>query len=199
MSSPLYLHPVSQPVALFEQFIATAPQTIVLKEKIFSFSGDSFEIKLLDDAATPLLKVDGAVFSLSGRKRVEDMHGNHLYDLRKEHMHLHTTYVMEDAAGTKICEVRSSYKLIGSKATATYTNPWDGRTVNLIMQGNWMDHRAKIVNEETGEPVASILRKRFTGRHIFFGQDTYVVTVAPGVDTALIAGLCICFDEKNND
>ncbi|KAL2786684.1 tubby C-terminal-like domain-containing protein [Aspergillus keveii] len=196
-SSPLYLHPVSQPVALFEQFIATQPQTIGLKEKIFSLSGDSFEIKL--DSGAPLLKVNGAFFSLSGRKRVEDMHGNHLYDLRKEHMHLHTTYVMEDPDGNKICEVKSSYKLIGSKATATYTDPRDGRTVSLIMQGNWMDHLAKIVNEETGEPVASILRKRFTARHIFFGQDTYVVTVAPGVDISLIAGLCICFDEKNND
>jgi uncharacterized protein YxjI len=108
MSSPLYLRPVSQPVVLFEQFIATEPQTIGLKEKIFSLSGDSFEIKL--DSGAPILKVNGAFFSLSGRKKVEDMHGNHLYDLRKEHLHLHTTYVMEDPDGNKLCEVKSSYK-----------------------------------------------------------------------------------------
>lgn len=67
------------------------------------------------------------------------------------------------------------------------------------MEGSWNDRTAKIVDEESGQAVAMISRKRFTGRHIFFGQDTYIVTVPPGVDMALIAGLCICFDEKNND
>lgn len=103
-----YLDPVSQPVALFDQFIATEPQVIVLKEKIFSFTGDSFDIKLGD--GVPLLKVTGNVFSVSGRKKVEDMEHNHLFDIRKEHMHLHTTYLMEDPEGNKICEVRSSHK-----------------------------------------------------------------------------------------
>jgi uncharacterized protein YxjI len=67
------------------------------------------------------------------------------------------------------------------------------------MEGNWLDHVAKIVHEETGETVASIFRERFNARNLIFGQDTYRVTVAQGVDMALIAGLCICFDEKNNE
>ncbi|KAL2827114.1 tubby C-terminal-like domain-containing protein [Aspergillus pseudoustus] len=196
MSQP-HLYPVSQPVALFEQFIAREEQRLVLKEKVLSLSGDSFEIKL--ENGMPVLKVVGSVLSFSGRKRVEDMNGNHLYDLRKEHLHLHTTYVMEGPNGNKMCEVRSSYKIIGSKATATYTDPQTGNAVNLVMQGNWMDHVAKIVNQQTGEPVASIFRKRFNARNLLFGQDTYIVSVAPGVDLALVAGLCICFDEKNND
>ncbi|OJJ65806.1 hypothetical protein ASPBRDRAFT_164699 [Aspergillus brasiliensis CBS 101740] len=191
-----YLDPVSQPVALFDRFVATEPQVIVLKEKIFSFTGDSFDIKLGD--GVPLLKVTGNVFSVSGRKKVEDMEHNHLFDIRKEHMHLHTTYLMEDPEGNKICEVRSSHKFIGSKATAIYTDR-HGNQVALVMTGNWNDRRARIINENTGEQVARITRKRFTARHIFFGQDSYNVIVAPGVDMALIAGLCICFDEKNND
>ena len=67
------------------------------------------------------------------------------------------------------------------------------------MKGNWSDRTADIVDEQTGQPVARISRKRFNGRHVFFDKDTYSVTVAVGVDMALIAGLCICFDEKNND
>lgn len=67
------------------------------------------------------------------------------------------------------------------------------------MTGNWNDRSATIVREDTDQWVARISRKRFNARHMFFGQDTYVVTVALGVDMALIAGLCICFDEKNND
>lgn len=107
MSQP-YLHPVSQSVALFEQFIATEPQVLVLKEKVLSLSGDSFDIRLGD--GVPILKVTGTLLSVSGRKKVEDMDRNHLFDIRKEHMHVHTTYVLEDPDGNKICEVRSSHK-----------------------------------------------------------------------------------------
>ncbi|KAJ5358200.1 hypothetical protein N7541_005358 [Penicillium brevicompactum] len=194
--SQTYLSPVSQPVALFDDFIARDPQQIILKEKIFSLSGDSFDIKVAD--GTPLLNVNGNRFSFTGRKKVEDLNGKHLFDIRKEHMHLHTTYLMEDPAGNKICEVRSSHKFIGSKATAVFYDHYNKETT-LIMEGNWSDHTATIVNEGTGQSVARISRKRFNPRHIIFGQDTYRVTVAPGVDMALIAGLCICFDEKNND
>jgi uncharacterized protein YxjI len=106
--SQLSLYPVSKPVVLFEQFIATQPQVLVLKERIFSLSGDSFEIKF--DNGAPFLKVTGAWPSLSGRKKVEDMQGNHLFDICKEHMHIHTTYFMKEPDGNKICEVKSSHK-----------------------------------------------------------------------------------------
>jgi hypothetical protein len=47
--------------------------------------------------------------------------------------------------------------------------------------------------------VARIDRKLLSGSDIFFGQQTYAVTIAPGVDMALVAALCICLDEKNNE
>jgi uncharacterized protein YxjI len=47
--------------------------------------------------------------------------------------------------------------------------------------------------------VARIDRKLFSGNDMFFGQQTYAVSVAPGVDMALIAALCICLDEVNNE
>lgn len=106
--SPSYLDPTAQSIVLFEQFIASEEKSLVLKEKILSLSGDSFDIKL--ENGMPLLKVDGAWPSFSGKKKVEDMSGNHLFDLRKEHMHLHTTYKMEDPDGKMICEVRNNHK-----------------------------------------------------------------------------------------
>ena len=47
--------------------------------------------------------------------------------------------------------------------------------------------------------VARVDRKMLSGNDILFGQQTYAVRVAPGVDMALIAALCICLDEKNNE
>jgi uncharacterized protein YxjI len=186
-----------------------------MKEKVLSVSSDSFEVKLA--SGQPLLKVHGAWVSISGRKKVEDIHGKHLFDIVKEHLHLHTTYAIEDTHGKKIAEVKNSLAcklhllgrdlyvsrpliipVLGSKATATFTDS-QGKAVTLKMKGGWFDHTADIVDEKSGKSVARIDRKLLSGRDLIFGQQTYAVVVAPGVDAALIAALCICFDEKNNE
>lgn len=37
--------------------------------------------------------------SISGRKKVSDMAGVHLFSIVKEHMHIHTTFAVESASG----------------------------------------------------------------------------------------------------
>ncbi|KAJ6160543.1 hypothetical protein N7470_003939 [Penicillium chermesinum] len=168
----------------------------LLKEKVLSVTGDSFDIKF--ENQQPFLKVHGALISISGRKKVEDASGTHLFDIVKKHFHLHTTYAIEDIHGKEICEIKNSLKLVGSKATATFTDNKD-RTHNFTMKGGWFDHTADIVDDKTGHSVARVDRKLLSRRDIIFGQQTYAVVVAPGVDAALMAALCICFDEKNNE
>jgi hypothetical protein len=53
------LYGVPQAVAIFPQFIANQPETLVLKEHVMSLSGDSFSIKLAN--GTPILQVEGKV------------------------------------------------------------------------------------------------------------------------------------------
>jgi uncharacterized protein YxjI len=102
------LAPVPHPIALFPAFIANQPETLVLKEHVLSLSGDSFSITLAN--GTPILSVEGKVMSISGRKKVSDMQGNHLFSIVKEHFHIHATYVVESAAGEKLVEVKSGFK-----------------------------------------------------------------------------------------
>jgi uncharacterized protein YxjI len=102
------LHATPRQIALFPQFIAAQPETIVLKEKVMSLSGDSFSIKLAN--GTPILQVEGTVLSLSGKKKVTDIQGKHLFTIRKEHFHLHATYAVEGPGGEKLVEVKSSLK-----------------------------------------------------------------------------------------
>lgn len=45
--------------------------------------------------------------------------------------------------------------------------------------------------------IARIKRQYSMGTLI--GKQTYGVEVAPGVDLALMAALCICLDEKTNE
>ncbi|KAB8067448.1 tubby C-terminal-like domain-containing protein [Aspergillus leporis] len=190
------LSPIPKPVAIFHRFIAQKTETLALKEKI-SLHGDSFEVKLA--SGQPILRVEGKFMTISGRKSVYDMASNHLFDIVKEHLHLHTTFAAHDHDGNRLLEVKSNFKFFGSKAIATFTSPRTGRTGILKMNGNWLDSVAEIVDEATGSVVARIDRKLFRGRDVFFGQQTYAVLVAPGVDMALIAAMCICFDEKNNE
>ncbi|ROT42192.1 hypothetical protein SODALDRAFT_326366 [Sodiomyces alkalinus F11] len=193
------MNPMPEPIGVFDRYIAKQTETIILKEKVLSLSGDSFDIKLA--SGNPLIRVDGNVLSLRGRKKVFDMSGRYLFDIYKEHLHLlHTTYVVEDVEKkVKIMQVRNAFKFFGSKANATFTSTGTGKPQSLVMGGNWFDTSADIVDESSGAVVARIDRKLLNAREWLGGQQTYALVVAPGVDMALMCALCICLDEKNND
>jgi len=191
------LAPVPQQLGIWNQFLARQSETLILREKVMSLSGDSFDINL--QSGQPILRVQGKVMSLSGRKSVFDLSGNHLFDIVKEHLHIHATYAAVNPAGQKLLEVKSSFALLGSKATATFTNAATGTPETLMMKGNFFDSAADIVDQKTGFVVGRINRKLLSGRDLLFGQQTYALTVAPGVDLALMVAMCICMDEKNNE
>lgn len=88
----------------------------------------------------------------------------------------------------------------GSKFTITFTSP-SGATQVLVMEGNWRDSVAEIKLEATGAVCARIHRKsKLKSLSTFlFDQNTYVVTVAPGVDQVAVAAMCIVFDEWENE
>ena len=108
MADARQLAPMAQPVGMFDAFIARQSETFILREKAWSLSGDSFEIKLRN--GQPLIQVKGSVMSWSGRKTVTDMAGNHLFDICQEYLHWHTTYVLKSPDDvTKLMEVKSKF------------------------------------------------------------------------------------------
>ena len=102
----MVLQAVPEKIALFDQFVSTEPQTLVLREKVLSVSGDGFDIKTTD--GKKILTVHGSWVTFSGRKKVSDEHGKHLFDIVKEHIHLHTTYGIENTHRSTIAEVKSN-------------------------------------------------------------------------------------------
>ena len=94
------------PIGIFPQFFTRGSETIVLKEKVLSFTGDDFHIKLAN--GMPLLRVEGQMMSISDRKRVYDEYDNHLFDIVKGHFHIHATYWLEDPEGNEIMKVQNS-------------------------------------------------------------------------------------------
>lgn len=67
------------------------------------------------------------------------------------------------------------------------------------MKGNFFDSKAEITCEGFPAPVATIDRQKWNLRDMVGGQQTYAVTVAPGVDMTLIAAMCVALDERQND
>lgn len=205
------LAPVARPIGIFDRFMAHKTETLVLKERIMSMSGDSFDVRTA--GGPPLLKIQGHVMSLSGRKTVSDMEGTHLFDIVKEHFCVHPTYTAEDPQGRKILQVKSSFKraytdargprrrltraaVMGSKATAEFRSR-DGRSETLAMRGNWNTTSADIVCRSTGATAARIERRLWTAGNMFGGRQTYALVVAPGVDMALMVALCVALDESH--
>jgi hypothetical protein len=95
-------------IGVFPQYIAQQSETLILKEKVLSLSGDSFSIKTID--GRPIFQVKGNAFSLSGRKAVSDMAGNVLFELRKKHIAIHSTYYAVNASDQQFFQVASKFK-----------------------------------------------------------------------------------------
>jgi uncharacterized protein YxjI len=201
MSVP-HLPPLPTPIAIFPQFIARQTETLKLREKILSLSGDSFSIAT-HPGNQPVLSVAGTAFSLSGRKTVSDMSGTPLFQIRKQHFSFPATYYAEDPEGRKFFEVEGKFSFGSSKAVGLFsyqdqqTNQL--RQARLLMKGDFFDRKAEIVDEGTGLVVATIDRKFFNARELLGGQQTYVVGVAQGMDMAIVVAMCICLDERRNE
>lgn len=93
--------------AVFPQYVAQKVEQLVLKERVMSLSGDSFSVKTTE--GTRIVDVKGEALSLSGRKHVSDINGQPLFDLRKEHFSIHTTYYAENPQGEKILVVKNKF------------------------------------------------------------------------------------------
>lgn len=72
---------------------------------------------------------------------------------------------------------------------------------SLVLLFHWIQliHVQIPILTTTGAVVARIDRKLLSGKDIFFGQQTYAVEIQPHYDAALVAAMCICLDEKNNE
>lgn len=186
-----------QALGIFNNYIALQPESLILKERVLSLSGDSFIVKTLD--GREILQVKGEAFSLSGRKTVMDMQGNHMFTIRKEHFSFPKMYYAEDAQGKRFFELEGKFSLGSSKSVGRFINSFTNQQEELMMKGNFFDTYADITNVQTGQPVARVDRQLLNARELFTNQQTYVVTVAQGVDLALITAMCICLDEKRNE
>lgn len=136
--------------------------------------------------------------SPSGPAVFNDMNGNLLFSLQHKHLTVFRSYHAVDAHGHDVFTVKGKLSLGTTNSTCHFKNASDGREVELEMHGDWLDKSASI--KFGGEPVAHASRSHFQElKQRFSDKHGYFVEVAPGVDLALIAALCVCLDEEYNE
>ncbi|KAG9232249.1 tubby C-terminal-like domain-containing protein [Amylocarpus encephaloides] len=189
------LAPVNPPLGVFPAYYAPNQTTLVMKEKVWSLSGDAFHI--VDEHGREVVQCRGQTFSLSDRKEFADASGKPLFSLRNKLLSIHKSFYGETADGTQLFAVKGKFSIGTSKMIATFTNASDQAPIELLVKGDWLDRSATITMGNV--VVAQISRSYFNMREIFGGQQTYYVICAPGVDLALMAAICVCLDEKENE
>ena len=86
---------------------------------------------------------------------------------------------------------------MSSKSTIHFTNASTGQAMELDLKGDWLDRSAQVTLQ--GRPVASISRSFMNFGQLVSDRQTYYVSCAPGVDLILMAAICVCLDERENE
>merc|ERR1712036_95527 len=170
--SRINLPPVNPALGVNPAYCVNKQTTLVMKEKVWPLSGDTFHI--VDENNHEVVQCRGQTFSISDRKEFA-----------------------ESPSGETLFEVKGKFSIGSSKMVATFVNASTKQNVELLIKGDWFDRSATITMGNI--VVAQISRSYFNMREVFGGQQTYFVTVAPGVDLALLAAVCVCLDERENE
>ena len=89
LNVPLAMNSV--PIVAFDQrFAFPTPVTLLLKEKIFSFSGDDY--KITDINGNPYFLIKGKVWTMHQRKSFYDLYGALIFNMKHEIFSLRGRY-----------------------------------------------------------------------------------------------------------
>jgi len=86
-----------------------------------------------------------------------------------------------------------------TNSDVTFTDPTTGQNYLLVIKGDMLAHSVNIVDVATGFTVAVMTRQWLNKTQLITGRQTYVVTIAPGMDMLIVAAVVIAMDERRND
>ncbi|KAG8685503.1 hypothetical protein FRC09_014702 [Ceratobasidium sp. 395] len=187
------------PLGVMPKYAQNYELTLKLREKKWSMSGDSYAIT--DTQGRPYFKMEGHAFHIRDKKTLMEANGQPVFNIQNKLLSIHHQYLVYNANQSTESEplflVKSHFSLTGAKLDVTFTNAADGRQVVFELKGSFFDRNAEITMG--GQPVARITRQFMNAGELLFDQQTYFLTVAPGVDAAMMVALCVCMDEKVNE
>lgn len=148
---------------------STTPQTLQMKEKVFSLTGDDFTVKTVE--GLEICRCKGKMLSARDKKKFTLVDGpeTELFTLKNKMLALSKSFHGDSPHGHDF-EVKGHFKLVGSHSTVTFKNAADGEPYELEVKGDWYDRSAEIAF--AGRAVAHISRSHFNVREIFGDKQT---------------------------
>ncbi|WVQ96948.1 hypothetical protein IAU59_004057 [Kwoniella sp. CBS 9459] len=196
-SLPQKLQPVNPPIGIYAEFADQNVNgaTLVLQERPFHFDGEDFIVRTTD--GIEVLRCQNAGGS-KGRKIIADPNGVPLITLKNKAQILNKSFVGEDPDGREVLKVKKKFAL-GNAAEAVYLNTPTNTHSTIDLKGDFWVGAADLI-VRSGPIVAQLSRRTgsLSGQGLIDGRETYLVSVAPGVDLALITAICICFEEAKD-
>ncbi|MFI5042743.1 MAG: LURP-one-related/scramblase family protein [Acidimicrobiales bacterium] len=155
-------------------------QTYVLNQKLVSLTGDSW---IEDIHGNHAFDVDGQLLSLRGTHVLKDLGGQALYEISKPLApHLHKTIEIRKAGQTVATVQEALFNLGGDKFTITVAA---GQV--LTVRGDWMNREFQ-VTDPSGQVVITASRAWFTI------HDAYGIQITAGFDVPLGLAIAVALE-----
>lgn len=184
-------------IGVFRDHLHNSEVILKLTESRMSWTGDDFTIK--DAQGRPAFECRAKAMSVHGRKEFYDASGRHLFTVIKRILAIHATFDGVDPKDDDkvLFTVKKGFSL-GAKLSVKFKNIIaDGQEQRFELRGDWFDRKAELT--WNGVPVARIGRSFLNIREAMFDKQTYYLSVAPGVDAAMLVAVAICLDEAKNE
>lgn len=158
---------------------------------------DSFEVKTIPNKAK-IFDVKGKLVSFHGNKKMFDTEGNTVFSMSADALSRNYNMLLRDYRNNNIYMVRKKGLFPGKGRGTLQIVLGKSESSNPIIEMNTDFSRTttQITDAGSKSTLAIITRKKFTGKRLFTGLDSYVIQVNPGVDIAFMVMLSICFDEQ---
>jgi uncharacterized protein YxjI len=101
------LAPIHPALGVNPTYCVPKETTLVMKEKVWSLSGDTFHIT--DESGVEVVQCRGTTFSLSDRKEFLDSAGRPLFSLRNKLITIHKHFYAEAPDGKILFEVKNKF------------------------------------------------------------------------------------------
>jgi len=191
--------PQNPVIGIEQRFVFNKPVTLLLDEKR-SFSGDDFKIK--DENGVAYFKCKGKAFSFRDKKVVYDLYDKPIFNIQENLLfgHGQKVYAGKDTS-TVLGSVHRRINLKNNKYEYSFTNLATNKQEVLDIKCDFFGCSCGIFygKEKNGAPMICRITKTKKMLSLISNYDHYQITIAPGVDAALMVALTICFDEIKNE
>jgi len=183
-------------IGIYPDFVQETPTALVINEH-FTWGDANFTVK--DVMGTIILHCKKFPVSLHHSIVVSPPDDRPLFTLSDKALALTKTFIgrdAEDESHKALFQIHRHH-LFDDKIQVTFTNASTGKLASLLVDDEFWSGNANITFQD--QPVALVRMGELRAQQLYTNHHALVVTVAAGVDVALIAAICICLDGMKNE